>query len=136
MKSGVNNFDRQSIESYFFKGNYITGDMYYKKVLKAIEGNEPFTYSNRMWDFPAHLMLPKGKTDGMKFKLFFYIGPFEEAKVFEMPFFGSYKYYGKSFGFPLDRPMYPWFFKIDNLYFKDVFIYNVKDFETKYSRQY
>lgn len=123
----MNNFDRSSKDSWFFKGGYMTGDKYYRNILKAIQGNEPFTYSEKMWGFPDHLMLPKGKPEGMRYKLFFYIGPYEEAKYYEMPIFGKFPFYGKSFGFPLDRPMYPWFFHLENVYFKDVYIYHMED---------
>lgn len=136
LKSGLNNFERQSSEAAFFKDMFTDGQTYYHKILKAIEGGEPFTYDERMFDFPRYLMLPKGKADGKKFTMFFYIGPKEEAKTIEVPVFGPNKYYGKSFGFPLDRPVYPWFFKLDNVYFKNVFIYHINDYEMKYNRQY
>ncbi|NP_001153417.1 hexamerin 83 precursor [Nasonia vitripennis] len=136
LKSGMNSFDRLSTDSFFFKGEYMTGDQFYKKVLNAIEGHAPFQYDNRMFGFPNHMMLPKGKVDGMRFKLFFYLGPYQEVKSFELPIFGNFKYYGKSFGFPLDRPMFPWFFKLDNCYFKDIFIYHMKDYDVKFSHQY
>jgi hypothetical protein len=132
----MNTFDRQSSESYFFKYDYLSGDSYYRKVQKAIEGNEPFTYTDRIWSFPFNMVLPKGTPEGMRFKMFFYIGPYEEPKMFDLPIFGNYKYYGKSLGFPLDRPMNPYFFQLDNLYFKDVFIYHSNDYDYKYAHQY
>lgn len=132
----MNSFDRSSMDAYFFKHEYMTGDVYYKNVLKAIEGSQPFTYTERMTGFPNHLMLPMGSVDGMKYKMFFYIGPFEDVKTYELPYFGNIKFYGKSFGFPLDRPMLPYFMKMDNCYFKDVFIYHLKDYDMTMIRNY
>ncbi|XP_011506305.1 PREDICTED: arylphorin subunit alpha-like [Ceratosolen solmsi marchali] len=136
LKTGMNNFDRHSSDFFLYKSEYLTGDTYYRKVQKAIEGNEPFTYNERIWGFPSNMILPKGTPEGMRFKMFFYIGPYEEPKMFELPIFGKYNYYGKSLGFPLDRPMNPYFFQLDNLYFKDVFIYHSNDYDYKYTHQY
>ncbi|XP_058801614.1 arylphorin subunit alpha-like [Phymastichus coffea] len=136
LKPGMNTIERHSIDSYFFKHNYMTGDVYYKKIMKALQGQEPFSYNERMWAFPGHLMLPKGTVDGMRFKLFCYIGPYEEPKVYEMPILGTFKFYGKSLGFPLDRPVNPYFLQMDNLYFKDVIITHIKDYTMDYRVNY
>lgn len=127
MREGSNNIDRQSTDSVLFKKEYLTGDKFYKKIVQAIQGKEPVTFTDRMWGFPEHLMLPKGTVDGMRFKLFFYIGPCEETKVMDLPILGKRIWYGKPLGFPLDRPMQPWFFKLENIYLKDVLIYNIGD---------
>ena len=121
----MNNIERLSTDSILFKKEYLTGDKFYKKIIQAIQGKDPITFSDRMWGFPEHLLLPKGSVDGMRFKLFVYIGDASEGKMLELPIFGKRMWYGKPLGFPLDRPMFPWFFKLDNLYFKDVFIYNI-----------
>ncbi|XP_014203393.1 arylphorin subunit alpha-like [Copidosoma floridanum] len=123
LKPGMNTFDRKSTDSpFFYNYNSLGSDAYYKKIMKAIEGNEPFTYGETRYGFPSNLMLPKGSVDGMKYKMFFYISPYQEGKVYDIPFYGQFKFYGQSFGFPLDRPMNPWFFKLQNMYFKDVSI--------------
>ena len=137
MKAGVNNLERPSGLSSFYKSeHFINGDEYYKKIMNALEGSEPFTYNEKMWGFPSHLMLPKGTPEGMRYKLFFYIGPWEDVKEYEMPIFGKFNYFGKAFGFPLDRPMEPWFFKLKNMYLKDITIYHLKDHVSKYENYY
>ncbi|XP_058790418.1 hexamerin-like [Phymastichus coffea] len=129
LKPGMNSFERSSMDAQFFKQEYLTGDVYYKKVLKAIEAQETFIYNKRVTGFPNHLMLPMGTVDGMRYKLFVYIGPYEDVKTYEVPYLGNVKYWGKSFGFPLDRPVTPMFLKLDNCYFKDVIIYHLKDYD-------
>lgn len=101
-------------------------DMYYKKLEKAVGGSEPFTYYEKLFGFPERLYLPKGKPEGMRYKMFFYLSPLDETKItnVELPIFGKYMTDGKPCGFPLDRPMHPWKFFTPNMYYTDVFIYH------------
>lgn len=110
-----------------FKRELMTGDKFYKNIMNAIKGSEPMTFKSGYYGFPEHMMLPKGSADGMRFKLFFYIGPYEGGQVLDLPMLGQRMWYGKSFGFPLDRPMQPWMLKLNNVYVKDVMIYNIID---------
>lgn len=120
----MNNLERKSTDIVGSQNEYMTGDRFYKKMLDAIQGKEGIDFNKQMWSFPNYLTLPKGSVDGMRFKLFFYIGSCEGGKLIELPLFGKRLYYGKPFNFPIDRPMYPWFFNLGNVYFKDVFIYH------------
>ncbi|XP_033212249.1 arylphorin subunit alpha-like [Belonocnema kinseyi] len=104
----------------------------YKKIIKAVEGNEPFTYKENLFGFPDRLLLPKGKTEGMQYRFFFYVYPFEEGKLYDIPLIGKWFYDGKPFGFPLDRPVKPWFFTLPNAYFKDVGIFHEKEMTQSY----
>lgn len=109
----------------------MSSDVFYKKLEKAVGGSEPFSYYEKLFAFPERLTLPKGKPEGMRFKMFFYLSPFDETKVttVELPIFGKFMLDGKSFGFPLDRPMYPWKFFTPNMFFKDVYIYHTMENE-------
>lgn len=137
VKQGVNNIEYESS-----KATYKTSsEEFYKKLQNAASGSEPFTYYEKDYGsserltllkgFPEHLTLPKGKPEGMKFKMFFYLSPYNKSeKVYiELPIFGKVIYDGKPYGFPLDRPMYTWKSFTPNMYFKDVYIYNTKDSE-------
>ncbi|WP_153015749.1 hypothetical protein, partial [Vibrio alginolyticus] len=130
LKVGVNNIERLSTDSLFVAKDWPGTDYFYKKLLKAIEGNEPFTYGDKVFGFPNNLYLPKGRVGGMPYKLFVFVYPVEESKMttFSLPMFGKFYYDGKSFGYPLDRPMYPYFFNLSNVFFKDVFIYFGKEY--------
>ncbi|KAL0116116.1 hypothetical protein PUN28_011169 [Cardiocondyla obscurior] len=131
LRQGTNTIERRSSDSAYTMPDMMSSDMYYKKLEKAIGGSEPFTYYEKLFAFPERLTLPKGKPDGMRFKMFFYLSPFDESKTttMELPVFGKFTFDEKSFGFPLDRPMYPWKFITPNMLFKDVYIYHTKENE-------
>ena len=134
VKSGLNTIERLSTDSVYTMKDIPSGEIYYKKMLKALEGSEPFTYSDRLFGFPDRLLFPRGKPEGQYYKLFFYISPIDEAKTttFEFPMFGKMLYDGKPMGFPLDRPLYSWYLDLPNLYFKDVAITYMKGEEGYY----
>lgn len=101
-------------------------DEFYDKLNKAIGGSEPFTYSEKILGFPERIILPRGKPEGMRYKMFFFLSSMDESnmKSYEIPLYGKVTLDDKLFGFPLDRPMWAWNFTIPNMHFKDVFIYN------------
>ncbi|KAG7210287.1 hypothetical protein KM043_011831 [Ampulex compressa] len=129
LKSGTNTIERRSSESFLTVPDMMSSDIYYEKIQEAVNGNEPFIYEEKMFGFPERLTLPRGKPEGMRFKMFFYLSPYDETKVtkYELPVFGKLYFDGKPFGYPLDRPMYPWKFYTPNMYFKDVYIYHAKE---------
>ncbi|XP_063991124.1 arylphorin subunit alpha-like [Diachasmimorpha longicaudata] len=129
LKTGMNTIERKSTESSLTAKDIFSGEKFYKKLLKAVEGNEPFTYTNKMYGFPDNLYLPKGRVGGYPFKLFVYIYPIDEAKLttYDIPLFGKMLYDGKPFGFPLDRPMYPWYYDLKNMYFRDVYVHYMNE---------
>ncbi|XP_076758109.1 hexamerin 70c [Xylocopa sonorina] len=126
LRPGNNNIERRSSESMFTSPDMMSSDMYYDKLNKAISGSEPFMYSERMFGLTERFTLPRGKPEGMKFKMFFFLSSMEDGNTntYELPMYGKVISDGKPFGFPLDRPMYAWNFTIPNMYFKDVYIYN------------
>jgi len=109
----------------------MSSDMFYKKLEKALGGSEPFTYHEKLFSFPERLTLPRGKPEGMRFKMFFYLSPIDETKMtaVELPVFGRMLMDGKPPGFPFDRPMWPWKFLTPNMLFKDVYIYHTMENE-------
>ncbi|KAF7389016.1 hypothetical protein HZH66_010153 [Vespula vulgaris] len=127
LKQGMNNIEYASNEATY----RMSSDKLYKKLQNAVSGSEPFTYYEKVYAYPERLTLPKGKPEGMKFKMFFYLSLYDESKTMniELPIFGKMIYDGKPSGFPLDRPMYTWKSFTPNMYFKDVYIYNTKDSE-------
>jgi hypothetical protein len=131
LRQGANTIERRSTDSYYTVPDMTPADTYYKKLEKAVGGSEPFTYYEKLFGFPERLYLPKGKPEGMRYKMFFYLSPLDETKYtsVELPIFGKYMLDGKPFGFPLDRPMHPWKFFTPNMYYTDVFIYHNKETE-------
>ncbi|EZA60530.1 Hexamerin [Ooceraea biroi] len=138
LRPGQNAIERHSSDSVYTMPDMLSSDMFYKKLEKAVSGSEPFTYYEKLFGYPERLTLPKGKPEGMRFKMFFYMSPFDETKMtnVELPIFGKYTFDDKPFGFPLDRPMYPWKFFTPNMYFKDVYIYHTYEHEKAYEKSY
>lgn len=134
----MNMIERHSTDSIYTAKDFMGTDMFYKKMFKSMEGSEPFTYQSKVYGFPDNLYLPMGKVGGMPFKLYVFIYPFEESKAtyFDLPMFGKMLYDGKPFGFPLDRPMYPYFFDLSNMYFKDVYIHYDKEYSDYHFKPY
>lgn len=126
VKSGSNKIERNSYESIFTAPDQMPSEVFYKKVVKAIEGGESFTYSSRLSGFPDHLMLPKGKKEGMPFRFFVCVSHFDETKTFEMetPVWGRFMVDGRPLGYPLDRPAHTFNFTVPNFYMKEVLIYH------------
>lgn len=131
MRQGTNSIERRSSDSVYTMPDIMSGDLFYKKLEKALGGSEPFTYYEKLFGFPERLTLPKGKPEGMRFKMFFYLSPIDETKIttVELPVFGKKIMDGKPLGFPLDRPMWPWKFLTPNMLFKDVKIYHTMENE-------
>ncbi|CAK9799971.1 Arylphorin subunit alpha [Anthophora quadrimaculata] len=126
LRPGSNNIERHSSESIFTTPDMMPSDMFYEKLNKAISGSEPFMYSEKIIGMPERLTLPRGKPEGLKYKMFFFLSSFDEstAQTFELPLQGKVMFDGKPWGFPLDRPMWAWNYTIPNMLFKDVIIYN------------
>jgi len=129
VRQGANAIERRSSDSVYVMPDMMSSDVFYKKLEKAVSGSEPFTYYEKLFGYPERLTLPKGKPEGMRFKMFFYLSPFDETKStnMELPIFGKFIFDGKPLGFPLDRPM--WKFFMPNMYFKDVYIYHTYENE-------
>lgn len=126
----MNTIERRSSDSIFTMPDLMSSDMFYKKLEKATSGSEPLTYDEKIFSLPERLTLPKGKPEGMRFKMFFYLSTLDDTKVnVELPIFGNLMLDGKLPDFPLDRPMCPWKFFTPNMLMKDVHIYHMKENE-------
>lgn len=126
MKSGTNKIERNSYESIYVAPDEVPSEVLYKKVVKAIEGGETFTYPDQLYGFPDRLILPKGKKEGMPFKLFVSVSHFDESKGIEVdsPVWGTNMMDSRPLGYPLDRPVQAFNFTVPNFYLKDVLIYH------------
>ncbi|KAK2586861.1 hypothetical protein KPH14_009799 [Odynerus spinipes] len=126
LKVGTNKIERNSHESIYVAPDDVPSEVLYKKMLKALDGVETFTYSTKPYGFPDRLLLPKGKKEGMPFKLFVHVAPVDESKSFkiESPVWGTSIMDGRPMGFPLDRPVQAYNFTAPNFYFKDVMIFH------------
>lgn len=131
VRQGMNTVERHSSDSIYTMSDMMSSDTFYKKLEKAVGGGEPFVYYEKLFNLPERLTLPKGKPEGMRFKMFFYLSVFDDTKLMniELPIFGKLMLDGKSLGFPLDRPMYPWKFFTPNMLIKDVYIYHTTENE-------
>ncbi|KAM0731828.1 Arylphorin subunit alpha [Formica fusca] len=131
LRQGMNTVERRSSDSIYTMSDMMSSDTFYKKLEKAVGGGEPFVYYEKLFNLPERLTLPKGKPEGMRFKMFFYLSMFDDTKLMniELPIFGKLMLDGKSLGFPLDRPMYPWKFFTPNMLIKDVYIYHTTENE-------
>ncbi|KAI4501525.1 hypothetical protein M0802_003402 [Mischocyttarus mexicanus] len=126
LKVGTNKIERHSHESSYVVPDEVSSEVLYKKILKGIDGSETYTYTTKPYGFPDRLMLPKGKKEGMPFKLFVHIAPYDETKSYqiESPVWGTYGMDGRPMGYPLDKPVHAYNFTLPNLYFKDVVIFH------------
>ncbi|XP_076243329.1 hexamerin 70a [Calliopsis andreniformis] len=126
LKMGSNKIERSSHESIFVMPDEVPSDVFYKKLLASIEGSDSFSYSMQPYGFPDRLILPKGKKEGMPYKLFVVVSPFDEAKAAHMdsPIWGRMLHDGRPMGFPFDRPVDPLHFMTPNMFLKDVVIFH------------
>lgn len=127
MKSGVNEIKRSSHESIYVVPDEVPSDELYKKIVKAIENDETFTYPEQLYGFPDRLLLPKGKYEGFPLKLFVSVTPFDETKSHKVnsPIWGPSVIDGHPMGYPLDRPVHSFNFTVPNFHMKDVLVYHV-----------
>lgn len=126
MKSGINKIERSSHESIYVVPDEIGSYSFWKKINKAIETGETYTYSPQVSGFPDRLVLPKGKKEGMPLKMFVYVSEFIETQAItvDSPIWGMTVVDGKALGYPLDRPVVPHIINVPNAYFKDVIIFH------------
>lgn len=125
MKTGANKIERSSHESIYVVPDEVPSDVLYKKVVKALEGGETFTYPGQPYGFPDRLILPRGKKEGMPFKLFVAVSHFDETRATHVdnPVLGFSVMDARPLGYPLDRvPSFN--FTVPNFYFKDVLVFH------------
>jgi len=124
VEPGTNNIKRNSYESVYLVPDEVPSEVLYKKMVKAIEGDEVFTYSTKLYGFPDRLVLPKGKKEGMPFKFFVCVSHFDDIKSIQINSPISHmKIDARPLGYPLDR-VYDFNFTIPNFYTKDVLVFH------------
>ncbi|KOC69158.1 Arylphorin subunit alpha [Habropoda laboriosa] len=128
LKTGSNTIDRSSHDSQFVVPDEVPSDVFYKKIVSAIEGTETIKYSTQPYGLPERLLLPKGKKEGMQYKLLVVVSPIEESTTTSMygesPIWGRFTHDGRAMGFPLDRPVNNQQFDVPNIHTSDVMIYH------------
>jgi len=113
-----------------------------KSVTEAIEGKKEYLVNHKVrhCGLPQGLLLPKGKAQGMKFKLIVVLTDYEtdfHAEHYDDSEDNSLSYCGnlhginpdkKPMGFPFDRNVPEWFadgWKVNNIKFTEITIQNV-----------
>lgn len=125
MNAGANKIVRNSQDCIFVVPDPEPSEVFYKKILKALDGSDTLSYAERVYGFPERLLLPKGKKDGMPFQIFVYVSPIEgEPSLYMSRIFGSYKFDNKPLGFPLDRPTLNFRYNGSNMMLKDIMIFH------------
>nr|CAM84196.1 hexamerin 1 [Perla marginata] len=140
MTSGENVIERNSYDSSVTVADKTAYRQLFKKVDKAIAGEEQFFVdeTERHCGWPQRLLLPKGKKGGMTFRFFVMVTPFDETSVTDMKHldFTSMPYCGVgkhgvypdsySMGYPFDRTIehYDFFYNAPNMHFDDVIIFH------------
>lgn len=124
MNAGLNKIIRNSQDCFFCIPDLEPSEVFYKKVLKALDGSESLSYKERLYGFPERLLLPKGKKEGMPFQLFVYVNPIKETMPYKSRIFGEYQFDNKPIGFPLDKPTLNFRYDGPNMLLKDIVIYH------------
>ncbi|XP_029035145.1 hexamerin-like [Osmia bicornis bicornis] len=129
LTTGQNKIGRNSQDCFFVMPDQEPSEVLYKKVLKALDGAESFTYNERVFGFPERLLLPKGKKEGMPFQFFLYVSPVTTEVPYTSRIWGTYKFDKRPFGFPLDKPLYDFKYDGPNMMFKNILIYHKDEFD-------
>lgn len=131
VNAGMNKIVRNSQDGAFIAPDPEPSEVFYKKVLKALDSeSDSLSYVERLNGFPERLLLPKGKKEGMPFQIFAYASPIEgEPIVYTSRIFGENKLDNKPLGFPLDKPSFNFCYNGSNMMLKDVTIYHKDEME-------
>ncbi|XP_034944552.1 uncharacterized protein [Chelonus insularis] len=127
--AGSNKLERNSHDFFFLMPDKEPSEIFYKRIEKALEGTDQFTYKQYLYGFPERLLLPKGRRGGSPYQLFIYVSPVNELYDYKSRVFGNYQFNKKCIGFPLDRPIYYPYFQGPNIFFKDIIIYHKSDID-------
>lgn len=128
MSAGANKIERNCHDFFFVDEDPEPSEVYYKKVLKAIEAGEEFKYQKRVFSFPQRLLLPKGKPEGLPLLFFIHVAPVQgEPMKYSSRIFGESMVDNRAFGYPLDRPVDEIDFRAPNFFFKNVLIYHKQE---------
>ncbi|XP_031829842.1 hexamerin 70a [Nomia melanderi] len=130
LDAGVNKITRSSNSSFFSSEDPEPTELFYKRVLKAIEESSTVTTQRRIAGFPERLLLPKGKKEGIPYQLFVCVSPVNEEFQYESRVFGSYTFDTRPFGYPLNKPVPGFNYDAPNMIFKDIMIYHKDDTDT------
>nr|WIM01352.1 hexamerin 2 [Limnephilus flavicornis] len=154
LKTGKNIVVRNSRDFMTTIGDRTPAIELHKKFTTIITGNEDVILdkTNTFIGFPDRLLLPKGKMEGMLFKVYVVITPLHVGKTFgvvdnlgklftdvkilkdkdlKYDFFTNKRIVDDvAFGFPLDRPINMIDFWVPNMMMKEVKIFHKTDINT------
>lgn len=130
LNAGINKIDRNSKDCFFLSPDPESSEVFYKKIEKSLDGSESLKYNERIYGFPARLLLPKGRKEGFPLQLFIYVNPITEDLVpYTSRIFGNYKFDKKPLGFPLDRPTRDFHYDGPNMLLKDILVFHKDETE-------
>lgn len=125
VSAGMNKITRNCHDFFFVDREFEPSEVYWQKIIKAIDGGEELKYQKRIFAFPERLLLPKGKPEGMPFQFFIHVAPIKGEPInYSSRIFGDSLMDNRAFGYPLDRPIQEFDFHGSNFFFKDVLIYH------------
>ncbi|EFA09253.1 hexamerin 5 precursor [Tribolium castaneum] len=134
LQSGENVIERTSRDFYWYVPDKTSYRDLYKKILGALDNTESLQLdsSEAFYGFPNRLLLPKGKREGQVFQFYVIINPYQapgRQEVQQDYYFhrvGTGMNYidNYAFGFPFDRTIVSYDFKVPNSKFQDVTIYH------------
>jgi len=130
VNAGLNKITRNSKDFLFCIPDPEPSESLYEKVLKALNGSEPFSYTERIHGLPERLILPKGKKEGMPLQLFVHVNPIKGKLLpYKSRIFGEHQFDEQPFGFPLDKPILNFRYDGPNMLLKEVMIYHKDEME-------
>lgn len=121
--AGENKIERKSDDFLNFKEDSLP----IAEVWKLLdEGKLPTDMSEEYDSMPERLMLPKGTKGGFPYQIYAFVFPHKGEDIEIESWLDKLNVLldNKAFGFPLDRPVDPQYFKQPNMFFKDVLIYH------------
>lgn len=127
LEAGINTIIRDCSEFPGYSHKRSTYFELYEKMMKKEAISWPLETGTR--GFPGRLMLPKGWKSGMPVKFFFYVMPYTTDFMEKFDYNGFKFAFNKhqSFGFPIDRPInhFQWKMNPGNMYSYDTVIYHM-----------
>ncbi|CAB0036275.1 unnamed protein product [Trichogramma brassicae] len=129
LAAGPNKIVRNCHDFFFVSEDPEPYEVFLQRIgVAADAGGEELKLERRVHGFPARLLLPKGRPEGMPFRLFVHVAPvLGEPVRYTSRVFGDSLMDSRPLGYPLDRPVSEPDFHGPNFYFKDVLIYHQQE---------
>ncbi|XP_063829465.1 arylphorin subunit alpha-like [Ostrinia nubilalis] len=119
LTKGENVIERSSEDFFHFKEDSLS----IEEIYKLLDQNKlPLDMNESYDELPKRLMLPRGTKSGFPVQFFVFVYP-TKALPKELEEFKDVLLDDRAFGYPLDRPVSPYFMQ-PNMYVKDAEIYH------------